>query len=955
MRLRFATYLAVVLCAVTGAPQSSRASVISNRLKNAGFESGVGTSNTDWRAFGAAFRDSTQARSGSYSTKVYGQFYGGLNYSGVYQDVPATNGQAWEGSAWLENWSGDAMQGTNYACVRVDFYDASGASVWAVSSLEQLTTGTPQNTWTKYTVRSIAPRGTVTARFVMLFVQQPTYEAGSAWFDDCEFGLSTQTNAAQFAGLAWSVTEGLAYPGYPGPNLFATNSAYIDTNGWLHLRLTPVGSKWYCAQVSSIDTFGYGEYTWKLPGRVDLLNSNLVLGLFTYEPTKNGVWNEMDFEITRAFDGMAESNLQFAIQPAYLVAGNSLRTPMNLSSNGTTHRFLWEPGETRFVSYRGLGDTPASTNEILAQWIYAGTNQPVHSNEVAFMNLYLWITNAPAVTQELDLAISDFTFTPFRGSMISDNFDDNVRSNVWALNGFEGGGSPLIDETNGLLGVQPTGDWLTAGYITTNPVNWNNRDAWTVFSARLTTIRVDTAVAGADARAVIELVSEPPNMWMATNGIALYAIYDRDSNTVTFSLQSKTNRPVADGDERFRATLANAGSYMTPTGGIDIRLGMGRNQYRLELCNRQGAGLPVVTNSGAATASHLCGETLNHGYWLVGAMNEGTGRGKAFWDRADAVAEMPTVSWGSGLRYSGGYATLLNVTNKRVSFRLVADQNEAIDKVYLCAAKRGATLTWRMDVQTNDTAGRPAGAVLASQTFSVSSTNLSWVEVDMTNFSWIKGQAYHLAVSLASGAINATNYAVFPSEMTNTAGRGVMVSTGAVPSWVSAGAVEPAFRVLYANGTSYAQPYVTNSIVSLSGTNRIGQRFTADGSITVSNITILLARSSTAADAQMDLRQAADKVLMSTSRVASAQLATTNKWITFAMSPPARLYTGVPYYFEVRRASGSGTLTVTPQDTVSAGDYSWGGTNSCCIYSGNSGTTWVDRAQMDIGFFVNGP
>lgn len=626
----FAASLLLALSAAT-----LDAAIVSDVLGNPGFESGNTTTSAVWSSFNNVYRMPNHVRSGSYATKMFGNWGppGEYNGTSIEQVFPAEPGQTWEGSGWVSSWSDDPIAGGNRAQISILFLDGSSNAIWSVYSAERMDTNKALNTWHPLSVRSTAPVNTKYVRFAAFFLQPPDFPAGSAWFDDCAFGLSTISSRLWFADHEWDVQESEMTP---ANNLWSTNCAWVDPTGHLHLAIREFDGKWYCAMINSRESFGYGTYEWRLASRIDLLEHGTMLGLFTYEATKGDTWNEIDFEYSRSAAGMAVSNLQFAIQPWYH-DGNLCRTPMTQKVAETSHRFLWTPGDIRFISWSGHGDVASPTNDIFATWTYKAPDVPVHSNEIVYMNFYLLFTNKPAGTQNLEVVVTDFRFTPFDGVLLTDDFEDGARSNAWQLNGFY---APLIEEANGVLRVGPDGDWQTAGYITGDTLNWNNRDAQFVFSAMLKTVSVTTAQAGYDVRAVLSLASAPENAWIVTNSCVLHGYYDSESDRMALAFAAKTGISNENGATLFSGTVANASAYFG-AGGMELGYELGRGRYRLILRDAAGESLNVSTNEGAADGSHHLGEELRNAYWLVGAMNDNAGRGVVEWESVAAGVDLP--------------------------------------------------------------------------------------------------------------------------------------------------------------------------------------------------------------------------------------------------------------------------------------------------------------------------
>ena len=50
---------------------------------------------------------------------------------------------------------------------------------------------------------------------------------------------------------------------YPGPNYWSssTNNVWVDINGWLHIQITKTNGAWYCVNLKTVQTLGYGTYS----------------------------------------------------------------------------------------------------------------------------------------------------------------------------------------------------------------------------------------------------------------------------------------------------------------------------------------------------------------------------------------------------------------------------------------------------------------------------------------------------------------------------------------------------------------------------------------------------------------------------------------------------------------------------------------------------------------------
>jgi hypothetical protein len=204
-----------------------------------------------------------------------------------------------------------------------------------------------------------------------------------------------------FSGYQWTVKD--LFWG-PGPNFFSdsTENVWVDEQGRLHLRITQQAGKWYTAEVVSSDAFEYGTYIFTVESRVDDLNENVVLGLFTWDPDACEThYNEIDLEVWRELgDG---SNFQFVVAP-FQTCGR-LRFALPAAEN-LTHLFEWQPDRIRFRSLQG--------RKVIQSWDFTDTACiPVPVNGNARINLWLKNGSPPADGQEVEVVITRFLFIPW--------------------------------------------------------------------------------------------------------------------------------------------------------------------------------------------------------------------------------------------------------------------------------------------------------------------------------------------------------------------------------------------------------------------------------------------------------------------------------------------------------------------------------------------------------------
>jgi len=201
-----------------------------------------------------------------------------------------------------------------------------------------------------------------------------------------------------FSGRTWTVRDGF---GGPGPNFFSDDpeNVWVDAQGRLHLAITNRGGIWYCAEVSSTQTVGYGGYGLVLDSRVDNLDLNSVLGLFSY----GSDLYEVDIEFSR-FGGETSTNAQYVVQPAG--PGQLWRWYMP-AVVPSAHGFWWsvwsppQPDNVQFVSFSSAA---ALQQRRLPEPLPPIPGQKVHMN--------LWLYRGMEPSGPVEVIISRFGYKP---------------------------------------------------------------------------------------------------------------------------------------------------------------------------------------------------------------------------------------------------------------------------------------------------------------------------------------------------------------------------------------------------------------------------------------------------------------------------------------------------------------------------------------------------------------
>ena len=214
-----------------------------------------------------------------------------------------------------------------------------------------------------------------------------------------------------FSGYDWWVKTSVGLVG-PGPNYFSdsTNNVWLDGLGQLHLRITNRSNQWQCAEIVSARTFGYGSYRFHLASPADNIDTNAVLGLFTWSDDPAYADREIDIECSRWGNAADVNNAQYVVQP-YNLDGHLARYAVPAGQTNATLLWTWETNRVRFQSQRGSFLPSPSPANVISNWTYTLTVPPTGDENVR-LNLWLFGGAAPSDHQEAEVIISSFQFVP---------------------------------------------------------------------------------------------------------------------------------------------------------------------------------------------------------------------------------------------------------------------------------------------------------------------------------------------------------------------------------------------------------------------------------------------------------------------------------------------------------------------------------------------------------------
>jgi hypothetical protein len=217
-----------------------------------------------------------------------------------------------------------------------------------------------------------------------------------------------------FAGYPWTVKQS-DFPVGPGPNRFSDRpeDVWVDADG-LHLTISFQSGVWWSTEVILDGNLGYGTYVFHTESRIDTLDANIVLGIFTWDTFAPPNYREIDFEFARWGNPSDFTNAQYVVQP-YSRPGNIVRFRVDLTSQDQklTHVLVWSPGQVELSTYHGhhLPGALPSFQQI-SSWTNNGPDVPVAGLENARMNLWLVNGSPPLNGQPEEVLITNFLFVP---------------------------------------------------------------------------------------------------------------------------------------------------------------------------------------------------------------------------------------------------------------------------------------------------------------------------------------------------------------------------------------------------------------------------------------------------------------------------------------------------------------------------------------------------------------
>jgi hypothetical protein len=204
-----------------------------------------------------------------------------------------------------------------------------------------------------------------------------------------------------FSGYDWTVRSGATDRGGE-LNAYDSQNAWVDPQGYLHLRMGERDGLWSCAEINLTRNLGYGTYKFTVQDSAHLESSG-VLGLFTVDERRGEQSRvELDIELSQ-WGQLGSKNAQYVVQP-YYVPQNIAR--FSVPSGVLTHIMHWEPGVASFKTVSGLAAPKSISEHVFTSGIPAASSETVH------IDLYDFYHSKSKSQRPTEVVIEKFEYLP---------------------------------------------------------------------------------------------------------------------------------------------------------------------------------------------------------------------------------------------------------------------------------------------------------------------------------------------------------------------------------------------------------------------------------------------------------------------------------------------------------------------------------------------------------------
>jgi hypothetical protein len=205
-----------------------------------------------------------------------------------------------------------------------------------------------------------------------------------------------------FSGYDWTVRASGSDRGGE-PLSYDPENVWVDSKGYLHLKMGARNGRWYCAELYLMRALGFGTYRFVVQEGSHLPPS-AVVGLFTFdEESLEEARSELDIELSQ-WGNANGKNAQYVVQPFY-VPENVVR--FNAPAGVLTHEFRWTSESASFRTARG----PSAGGDVIAQHEFT-SGIPNAAGQTVHIDLYDYHHSRSGVRDPVEVVIEKFDYLP---------------------------------------------------------------------------------------------------------------------------------------------------------------------------------------------------------------------------------------------------------------------------------------------------------------------------------------------------------------------------------------------------------------------------------------------------------------------------------------------------------------------------------------------------------------
>jgi hypothetical protein len=207
-----------------------------------------------------------------------------------------------------------------------------------------------------------------------------------------------------FSGYEWTTSSGPIF--HAGSRqFFDPANVWTDRRGALHLRISGTPGKWAAAELKLNRSLGYGTYKFQVRD-VSHLEPSALLTLIAWDGVgTESTRRELDVELGRWGDP-DNTDANYVVQP-YYVPANILA--FRLPAGPCTHSFQWEPGQVKFSTIAGSGNTGAG--RVINRHAFT-SGVPSPGGESVRIALFVFHQGHVPLKNENEVIIDKFEYLP---------------------------------------------------------------------------------------------------------------------------------------------------------------------------------------------------------------------------------------------------------------------------------------------------------------------------------------------------------------------------------------------------------------------------------------------------------------------------------------------------------------------------------------------------------------